>query len=354
MARSSRGASALRALLLLVTMSGAGGLAVWSFVAGRGEAAAEAEREKPVAEPLRVSTKDGRPLVTLDAREQARSGVETAPLAPAPHQEQVRAYGTVLDLARLTDLANSYARTRAQLQGAEAELAAARTAFGRARTLNRDQTVSTAQMQVAQAAFLADQATADMAAVELRTLAATTRQEWGTVLGQALVDGAPALARLIERENLLVQVTLPPGASLPSPPAAAVVEAGGQRIPAAFLSDAARTDPRIQGMSFYYTVPAGSGMLLPGMNVLTDLPAGAATGGAVMPAGAVVWWKDRAWAYRRVSPGGYQRVMVATGLPAPGGGYVVTTLRPGTPVVTQGAQALLSEEFRAQLHVDAD
>ena len=48
----------------------------------------------------------------------------------------------------------------------------------------------------------------------MRTLAATAYQEWGSVLGKSLVDRSPAIRTLIERENFLLQITLPPGVIL--------------------------------------------------------------------------------------------------------------------------------------------
>ena len=80
-------------LMAIVVAIGIGGLIIWGFLEGRGEAEREAERERPVKAPLRVSTKNGMTVVTLDNETQRNSGVETTTLASAPYQEQVRAYG---------------------------------------------------------------------------------------------------------------------------------------------------------------------------------------------------------------------------------------------------------------------
>jgi hypothetical protein len=114
--RSTRFGQIMRPFLALLILTGLGALVIWGFLEGRNEAAVEAERERPVKEPLRVSMKNGAPVITLDAETQQRSGIETAPLAAAAYHEQVRAYGMVLDLARLTDLNNNYANAKAQLQ----------------------------------------------------------------------------------------------------------------------------------------------------------------------------------------------------------------------------------------------
>lgn len=345
----------LRTLITAAVVAGIGGLVIWGFIEGRGEAAREAERERPVQAPLRVSTQDGAPVITLDAETQKRSGIESSAPASTPHQEQVRAYAAVLDLGALTDLSNSYANAKAQRETAQAKLNASQTAFERAQRLYKDQqNVSLAQLQTAEASFRSDQAALAAADSQVRTLAATARQQWGAVLAKSLIDGSALITRLIERQDVLLQVTLPPGISVSTPPATASVQTGkNARATITSVSAATRTDPKIQGVSYFYSASAESGVL-PGMNVLAFLPSGPPVEGVTVPAGAIVWWQDRAWVYRRTGANTYTRVGISTDLPAPGGGYVVKDLPKSAEIVTQGAQLLLSEEFRAQIQVGED
>lgn len=345
----------LRTVIGAVLVVGIATVVIWGFVAGRTEAARETERERPVTAPLRVSTENGESVITLDAETQKRSGIETGVPVSAPYQEQVRAYGTVMDLARLTDLSNSYMNAQAQLQGAQAKIAASKAAFDRAQKLNRDQqNVSAAQMQAAEATFRGDQATLAAAEAQVRTLVATVQQEWGPVLGKSLIDGSTAASRLIERQDFLLQITLLPGVAVAQPPPTASVQIGdGSRTEIRFVSPATRTDPKIQGVSFFY-IAAGDSGVLPGMNVLAFLPAGSAVTGALIPADAIVWWQNRAWVYRRKGPETFIRTEIATDLPAPDGGYINKDSKDTTQIVTRGAQLLLSEEFRAQLQVGVD
>jgi hypothetical protein len=228
-------------------------------------------------------------------------------------------------------------------------------AFDRAATLYKDRkVVSEAQMQSAEAALRTDQAALAVAEAEIRALTATAYQEWGAVLGKSLVDGSPQVTSLIERQDFLLQITVLPGASLANPPASAELEISkGSRTSITFVSPATRIDPKIQGVSYFYTAPAASGAL-PGMNVLAFLPTGKSVAGVTIPASAIVWWQDRAWVYRRSGPEAFTRTAIATDMPVAAGGYVVTDLPPGAEIVTRGAQMLLSEEFRSQIQVDED
>lgn len=345
----------LRRLLTILVIVGLGGGAVWGFVEGRKERALEAEREKPVKAPQRTSIENDKQVVTLDGDAQQRNGILTTAVEPAAYQERVRGYGTVVDLARLTDLSNNYQNAKAQLLTTQAKLAASRPAFERAQALYKGgQVVSQATLQAADATFQTDQAAAASAESQIGTLIATVQQEWGPAIGKALVERSPLITRLIGRQDFLLQVTLPPGISLPVPPPTADVQtATGSHAEVKFVSPATRTDPKIQGLSFFYLAPADSGVL-PGMNLLAFLPSGSPVKGTTIPSSAIVWWQDRAWAYRRTAPDKFAREEIATDQPAPGGGYIVKNMPKNSFIVTSGAQMLLSEEFRAQIQVGED
>lgn len=340
-------------VLVVAAMIALGALMAWGFFAGRHEAAVEAESEQTIKVPMRVSSENGEPLIAVDAKTQQRSGIETARLSSAPFQEQLRAYGMVLDVARLTELSNNYANATAQVETAQAKLAMSQPAYERAQKLfNETHVVSQAQLQAAEAAFGTDQASLAAAKAQVRTYAATAYQEWGSVLGKSLVDGSPTITRLIERQEFLLQITLPPGVILKTAPAKAAIEVGkGGRAAITFVSPATRIDPKIQGVSFFYTATAESGVL-PGMNVLAFLPSGTSVEAAAVPASSVVWLQGRAWVYRRAGEDKFIRAEIATDQPARGGGYIVKDMPKDAQIVIRGAQLLLSEEFRAQIQVE--
>ncbi|KZC20239.1 MULTISPECIES: hypothetical protein [Rhodanobacter] len=342
----------VRVLLVIVAIALIA-LVIWGFIAGRKEAATEGQRESPVEAPLRVSTQNGASVVTLDAKTEQSNAIATAALARAPYQAQLHAYASVLDLTRLTDLSNSYLGAKSQRDTAQAKLAASKMAYARAQGLyNDEQNVSLAQLQLAEAAFRTDQAALAAAQSQLRTLSDTAQQEWGSVLAQSIVDGSPLIRHLIERQQVLVQVTLPPGKTLPTPPTTASLQLDGNaRTTITFVSIATRTDPRIQGVSFFYVAPASSA-LLTGMNVQALLPSGPTAEGVAVPGSAVVWWQDRAWVYLNAAPHAFVRTEIPTDQLAPGGGFIVKNLPRQSRIVVRGAQLLLSEEFRAQIQVD--
>ena len=311
-------------------------------------AAAPPERRHLPAQ--RTAVEDGRTVVRLSAEERERLGIETQRRAQGPHREELQAYGSVLDLARVTDLTNAYASARAQLQTAQARVEVSRNASLRAKTLGPYAT--TVQVESTEGTFQTDQASLAAAESQVRTLAATAQQEWGPVIGRAIVERSPAVTRLIERVDFLVQVTLPPGESLKGPPSAAFAEVPPQsaRIALRYVSPATRTDPRIQGLSFFYTVPGDSGFL-PGMSMLAFLGSDRTVTGISVPEDAVVHWQGGAWVYRGVAPNAFARHALKADPPMSADAYVVEDLPGDTEIVLTGAQALLSEEMKSQLSV---
>jgi hypothetical protein len=345
---------ALTAITSMISIAAAGA-AIWGFIASREQLTREAESERPLRAAARVATRNGAPVIRIDAPTLERSGIETTRLPSAPYVDQVRAYGMVLDAARLTDLSNNHANAEAQLRTAQAKITFSKAAFERAQKLyDNERSVSLALLQSAEATFRADEAGVGAAESQVRTLSATAYQEWGPVLGKSLVERSPTVARLIERQDFLLQVTLPPGVMVPGPPAAAAIENPRKaRSGITFVSPATRTDARIQGLSFFYLAPAESGVL-PGMNVLAFLSSGDGVDGVAVPAEALVWWQDRAWIYRRIEPETFARTQIATDQPTAVGGYVDKNLGNDAEIVTRGAQLLLSEEFRVQIQVGED
>lgn len=324
-------------------------IAVWAIRASHGEAEAEAARERPVATPQRVFTDHGQTVLRIDAATLARSGIVTAPLAPSGAAATTPIFASVLDTARLTDLANAWAVGTAQVSAAAARAAASKAGLERTRLLYADaQNASLAQLEAARATYAADLASAKSAEAQAATTTASARQEFGP----ALMPGSALVASIVARRAMLLQVALQPDAGAP-PPTITIVGDGGIRASARLVGAAARADPRVPGRGAYYVVTGSSG-LVPGMNVTALLPSSGSAGGATVPAGAVVNWQGKAWIYRRRQDGAFVRTVIATDLHDAAGNYIVRDPVAGTPAATQGAQLLLSEELRSQAPIESD
>ena len=104
--------------------------AIWAVIGARGEAEAEAARERPVATPKHVFTEHGQTVLRIDAATLFRSGIVVTPLVANTTALTVPVFASVLDTARLTDLANAWAVGNAQVTASRARAATLRSGRG--------------------------------------------------------------------------------------------------------------------------------------------------------------------------------------------------------------------------------
>lgn len=343
----------MKKLLTFVIIAAVIGGLIFAFIEGREEAALEAERERPVKAPTRVEVVEDENVIKLDAETLKKSGIVLAPLEANTHRPEIRAYGTVLDLQELLDLRNSAAAADAQAKKTQAALDVARKEYERQKTLrDNNQNVSEKAFQAAEGAFRTEEANANAAQVALDTFAATARQRWGAVLAKWVSEGTAEFARLRSQEDLLLQVTAPLNdPAVPASETAAIHGGDGRLIPAKLVSSAPRTDPKIQGRSFFYVTPSGDTNLVAGMNVVALLPVGEPVQGVTVPASATVWLQGKPWIYAQRDADRFVRREVPTTQPIKDGWFAPADFAKGQRIVVSGGQLLLSEEFRAQIQV---
>ncbi|MBW4039444.1 MAG: hypothetical protein HIU91_11335 [Acidobacteria bacterium] len=340
-------------LFALLALGIAGGL-VWGFMAGRGEQAAEAQRESPVKAPPRVSTEAGETVLTFDASAQRANGIVTKALLPTTQRAQGQATGVVVQLQPLLNLKASYNTPATELIRAQANARASSAEFKRLQLLNQDdKTASDKAVEAARAAAESDAALVQSAQQTIALLKGTTVLHWGPVVAGWIESNSPQLDALLMQRMFLLQVTSTTAGPFVAPREATVKFADGAHATARFVSVLPQLDPRLQQPSLLYLIAPHSG-LVPGINVSVFLPAGQEQKGVVVPSSAVVWSQGTPWCYVEKSPNKFVRTPVATTEPNAQGWFVTTGISPGTRVVIVGAQTLLSEEFRSQIQADQD
>jgi hypothetical protein len=286
--------------------------------------------------------------VTISSEAQETDGITTELLKPRRHQMRVAAYGRVLDPVGINDSRRIYVAAAAGLEKAEAALNASEKEYARMKTLNaKAKNISDRALQAAAAQLAADRADAAGARGELQSAKDEISLNWGTALSGWIFDYSLPLQRVLAAKDVLIQITVPPALPIQGIPKKVRIEppTGGE-VSANFVSRAAAADPKIQGISFIYVAPSRSGRLLPGMDVMAEIPTEQVRTGFLVPLSAVVWLQDRAWVYLKKNETGFSRVEVQTSNPVSGGYFVSGVFSPGDELVIKGAQALLSEESK--------
>lgn len=315
-------------------------------------------QEEEVATPNRVSQHEGATLVTLSQEAQTQSDIRTEKVSTSLHQNTLAALGSVLNIDSLIELRTRYLNAKANANIARASLANSQQDFQRMQALNKDdKNVSDHAMLVAQAAFKADQAKVQAAETEANNLRDTIRQTWGGVLAdEASKESVSAnLQSLLQHREVLVLITLPLDNTTPKAGETIAITPTGastKAIQATYVAAAPQTDATIQGRTFYYR--ASTDALRAGMRVNVQLIDNARNGkqsaGASVPSSAVVWYGGKAWIYKKQSKEQFIRLPIATDSPTSGGWFTQNKqLNNGDEIVINGAQLLLSEEFKYQI-----
>lgn len=384
--------------LLLLTMAGLATV----FFSGRSKGEPETVVTK---ERSQVLQENGKTVIVLAPALQKNVGILSQPITRASESTASQtAYGSVIALPDVSDLLSRMAVAQADLSRAKANSVSARAAYQKAqatrqtaqaalhkvqvnldisrrsyerlRTLNADnrnvsaKTVESAegtyqgtqsdiqtaqaQIQSSQADLLAAQGQMMLHQVDQQAAQSTIQsiqeaaiQRLGPAISRWMLAGSPQFERLLQRQEMLVQVTLP---NVKAPPQTLSLQTADQVVLSAhYAAPAIQVDPKIQGASFTYTAPSANGALLPGMNVIATLPGQISDTSHPfsIPASAVVWWEGKPWAYVRTQSDRFIRRPIS-GKQVQDHWLVRDGFQSQDHLVVQGAQLLLSQEFQSQ------
>ena len=343
----SRSARWLIGILVLTTALSIAAV-VWMVAANHPDV--DEDAQQAVNAPSHVSAQNGLTVVTLDAQTQAREGIRVAPLRDTSMRHELRGTAVLMTVSELATLRTSYVAARARLDRDRVDVSTSRSEYERTKTLYEDnQNMSLKAMQDAEAAYRNNrtQLTADEQDANLQLDSA--RRRWGGAAADWISRDSPSLNAVLGQRELLAQVIFPPGEVANAPASLSLIAPGNGIVRARLVSALPQVNPQIQGISFLYLVPNRPGLAV-GMNLAVLVPVGLPVKGVVVPDSAIVWWQGRAWVYEATTANTFTRREVSTDNPIRGGYFVPDAgFSRGTNLVTAGAQALLSEEFRSQI-----
>ena len=313
----------------------------------------EEDQEESVKTPSHVSVENGSTVIILDQQTQEREGIRVAPVTRASMRAELRGTAVLLAVNDLATLRNNYVAARTKLQRDQVDLSVSRSQYERTKTLyEENQNMSLKAMQDAEATYRNNQAQVSADVQEAKLQLDTVRQRWGGVIADWIASNRSILDSALEQREFLAQVIFPPGEVAKPPATLSLTTPGNRLVQARFISPLPQVNQQIQGISFLYLVPDQTGLAV-GMNLVVLVPVGPRLNGTVVPESAIVWWQGKAWAYLESPANTFTRREVPTDNPLSSGHFVPgSTFPPATKLVTAGAQALLSEEFRSQLKAE--
>jgi len=119
-------------------------------------------------------------------------------------------------------------------------------------------------------------------------------------------------------------------------------------IRASYISRAPLSNTTIQGKTYFYR--AKTKELRAGMQVnAVSTTSNKLSNGVIIPNTAIIWYAGKSWVYKKTAEDKFSRIPVATDIEIGNGWFYQGNLKTGEQVVTNGAQLLLSEEFKSQI-----
>ncbi|MGE5232175.1 MAG: HlyD family efflux transporter periplasmic adaptor subunit [Deltaproteobacteria bacterium] len=312
----------------LVFVAAVAAVLVRTYRAHQARIAAQAVRAEPVVAPSRVQDVGGEAMIVLDSADVARLGLRTAVLrATASAPVRHLAGELVAEPDRITTVRAPVAGRLALPEGVRWPAFGERLAGG---------------APIAQVS--------DAKPLVLPRGGIVTQV--GAQPGE-MVQPGQVLLEVTDYDEPLVRVAWP--ADVPGPPAEVGVSPGaegGRGVRARLLGAAPAADPVTRLPAYLFRAERGWRGARPGAAVVVAVPDRGAPGrGVLVPDHAVVQWEGLTWVFVERGAGRFGRVRVPTDRPVAGGYLASAGLLAGDTVVVEGAEQLLSEEFRARVTV---
>ncbi|MDO8962808.1 MAG: hypothetical protein Q8R74_03860 [Methylophilus sp.] len=311
----------------------------------------QSEHEEEIETPDRVTEKDGISMIELSPETQLNSGIVTSKLQEYTYQGAVKTFGSVVSIDKLIEAKTQFVALSTELNIARSSTQQLQTQYQRLKALNDDdKNISDSAVQEAQALLNANQAKIQAIQQQQQNLRSSVQLQWGELFAQ-LTEGdklAPHLNQLFTRQNVLVQVSLPATANVPTTGSTIQIASLNERassVKAIYISPATNADISGIGKTYYFSAPAESLRVGMRVNVIQANTSINKSDGVMVPSSAVVWHGGKPWIYVKQSNNLFVRKPISTDTEL-NEGWFNQGLPAGASVVTSGAQLLLSEEFK--------
>lgn len=297
--------------------------------------------------------------VLLDETAQQLAGIETLTVIQSSFFPENRARATVVSIQPMLNQRAQLRELQADVNVAKVREQSSRQALERLQKLVRATgSVANKEVLAAEATWQQAKAALNQTQVLVDNLQRIVRQDWDAKMVEWILGPEDiGFKRLVERSDSLLLVTMPIGEPLEPDVNIIRVAPEGNRAQARkayYVAPAISVDSSLQGETYYFRLDTGR--LRAGMRLDVWVPESQTPiEGVMIPDNAIIWYAGQPWAYTQIDAGKYQRVSLKNTLPAAEGLFDDSGLiRPTDILVVDGAQTLLSEEFKWQIVEEDD
>lgn len=295
--------------------------------------------------------------VELTEAAQKMASIESQTLMESFYTPEIRAMAVVTPTRDLRLAHSRCSEAKMNLRMAKVNQQGMSKELSRLKTLQQATgSVASKEVNYAQTNLSLAQAESELKQQLVDNCHAEVRQQWPQPVADWIINGGEQFNLLMSRKQTLLKVTLPPKQSLSQRVDTLRWQQTNQQHnvgQAQRLAAAISVDPVLSGETWFFLNKSSS--LQEGAKLQVWVPTEQGAFSAVLiPYQSVIWYAGQPWAYLRMDDQRFQRISLLNGHDSVEGIYLQEGFHPGDAVVTSGAQTLLSEEFKWQIHDEDD
>ena len=309
-----------------------------------------------------IKSANGVNYITLSPEIQSNSGIKTQPVQTSDYIKNLTNYATVLSIDLLIEQKNRFNEIKNQINLLSNELERVKKNYERFKALNDD------NKNVSDKAFQEMKVNFENTKIKLQTtqelitgIKQNIRAQWGEIILSMIDAGArkELFEFLVQGKARIIKVTLPENADNQPPKniSLALIDNLNEKFLASYLAESPTLDKSIKGKTYFYIVYSNQLRIDSKViaNQVQDKLSSESGKYLAIPKEAVIWNSGQAWVYVQSSENKFFRKSIET-ITESSNGWIVkeNQIKENDLIVINGAQLLLSEEFKYQIKNEND
>ena len=279
------------------------------------------------------------------------SGITIQPISKSKKQPLYSSYGYVINLKDLINFKTKFSNLNFKFNQLNKQIEEEIKHFKKLKTLNEDnKNIADSVIHSKEIDINKLQNNLKILKNNKRNLLNIVEHEWGDVFKKLLVNPKKSpLKNIFNSDARLLKITITDDQIKKSIPLELKVFSLNQpdiKFTANFISEAPIGNLNIQGKSYYYLALNSNLMIDSKVNSFAKLTEENATEKFFMPGSAIIWNNGQAWVYKKIRGNKFLRQAIFNMKEVKDGWIVEFKNKPPESIVTNGAQLLLSEEYK--------
>lgn len=314
-----------------------------------------------ISQPILKSV-NGVNFITLSAEIQSNSGIKTSPIQSSVYKKNLTNYATVLNIDFLIEQKNRFNEIKNQISLLTNELDRDKKNYERFKLLNDDnKNVSDKALQEVKVNYENTRIKLNATQELVSGIKQNIRAQWGETILSMIDQGLKKelFEFLLQGKARIVKVTLSENTDNEPPKniSLALIDNLSEKFLANYLAESPTLDKSLKGKTYFYIVY--SNKLRIDSKVIASLVQENISSESekylAIPKEAVVWNAGQAWIYIKTGENKFLRKVIQTDNESPNGWIIKEEhIKENDLIVINGAQLLLSEEFKYQIKNEND